>query len=1270
MNAEDPTTYELRVPRSAEVFEEICLDLWRIEWDDRNIQRLGVPGQEQGGIDIYSRDPRDLDKHRVIQCKRYWQTKLTTRIVDNIVDEVRGSKLNPISELVIATTTPNNARIQEYVAKIATDNIVNGLFDVHVYSWNSICSLFRLHPEILRLHYPNPFGLPEDGASFTISGILMDDVRQQLSSGRLDEALVLLDAMLQKQPAMDDNMRFRVLTNKGVVLSRMGKKIEAQDSLLRAYALAKTNEVAGTNAAQACLMVGDYVQASEIAKHVVQFSPSSTLAYRVLVLVSPSSVDAQFVLKDAPDGVMQSGDVLFALGAVAMRESSRDNAIEYLEKSLAAYGHDDPMTCAYLTAAMMEKAQNELLEYGEGFADGPVAQTIMHRAEHLLAVAIGNPSELPRELVCDCYRNRCRVRMWLNEIGGAAEDAAYVMKIAPEDPINQKMWATILYLRNDVDGAIKMLRSITNYRDVPDGLDMLARLLFEQKEYQASLDATVQFLELPNKPFILATFAMHLKTQALLKLGRTDDARDYVDSLLSGDSSNPLWIADRCWCLCAAGTNSHEPSLQAQLEQTVKLSTSAISTSIRDQISKVMVSISRWDLSVRIDEVDFSTDTYDTHSKRLLHGYLTLGRFADAMSLCDKFVQADIQQGQVHWYRAQLNLRSGHMIEAESDLKTCLHMEHATSVPEENIEPHLLLAEVQLANGHFTDALESTTTILDPSRMNPVQFDRLIGLLIGLQQYPRALVAAYNRIFDPNHGTQPETYLSFMRCFMTIDRLVPDVLAQSVTVNEDSAVLLELSPGIKVWYVQDSASRPRMGNVVFVLPTDQLWRSMLGKSVGDAVTIKASSGNMDATMPIAQITGRYAIVLDECFTSFASQFPDRNDMERVPLTAPNDATSVSEQFEKHIADAASFGKHVRRILAAQRSGQIPLSQASRLLTRNPVELFQDVAATPGEYVIATNPGTQPRKCENSITSLVVDPLSCLILSGIPSFRNGIPTRWSVVYAHTTMDVLVEASIELGTYVQHGMESLVSLDGKHFTIATVNPAIVQRRLSQVNTAIEWLREHASVEPCGLILQYGEEKYEQATLVLGRAEVESIALAQESCHALLSDELLVRSVAVSEGAISLSSQDVLQWAREENLIAESEYVMGLLILYQENIRAVYFDSNAVVAACESAHWQVQLLPHSFFGILAADNDGNEGPVIAGKLAVQIYMHVQDPSTRNTNWWPMLLDAVAQGRAATQAFQVMLQSMDKELHLVPQAMQELRKMASIWMGTHVAT
>jgi tetratricopeptide (TPR) repeat protein len=148
-----PGTSHLPQPKDWNDFEDICADLFGLEWDDRNAFRYGRQGQRQDGIDIYG-SPANRGTAGV-QCKgrRHWPPHpLTTGDIDAAVAEAKKFK-HPITEFVIATTANDDAKLQDHALAITRDNRGVGLFSVHVFGWDELSRRLTSHDELLKKHY-------------------------------------------------------------------------------------------------------------------------------------------------------------------------------------------------------------------------------------------------------------------------------------------------------------------------------------------------------------------------------------------------------------------------------------------------------------------------------------------------------------------------------------------------------------------------------------------------------------------------------------------------------------------------------------------------------------------------------------------------------------------------------------------------------------------------------------------------------------------------------------------------------------------------------------------------------------------------------------------------------------------------------------------------------------------------------------------------------------------------------------------------------------
>ena len=136
-----PTFHGLQIPppENWEDFESLCCDLWREIWKDPNTKKHGRQGQKQHGVDVYGR-PNQKQQWAGVQCKEkdnYQNKKLTQSEVEEEVENAKGFQ-PPLSEFIIATTGPKDAKIDQLTREITEDHLARGLFPVTVWAWKDI----------------------------------------------------------------------------------------------------------------------------------------------------------------------------------------------------------------------------------------------------------------------------------------------------------------------------------------------------------------------------------------------------------------------------------------------------------------------------------------------------------------------------------------------------------------------------------------------------------------------------------------------------------------------------------------------------------------------------------------------------------------------------------------------------------------------------------------------------------------------------------------------------------------------------------------------------------------------------------------------------------------------------------------------------------------------------------------------------------------------------------------------------------------------------
>lgn len=133
---------QLRKPENWTDFENLCKKLWGEIWKCPEIKKNGRSGQSQQGVDVYGIPFGEIDYYG-IQCKgksEYSKSELTEKEIDQ---EIKlATEFEPaLKKFYFATTASKDAKIEAYIRKKNIENIKNGLFEVHLFSWEDIVDL-------------------------------------------------------------------------------------------------------------------------------------------------------------------------------------------------------------------------------------------------------------------------------------------------------------------------------------------------------------------------------------------------------------------------------------------------------------------------------------------------------------------------------------------------------------------------------------------------------------------------------------------------------------------------------------------------------------------------------------------------------------------------------------------------------------------------------------------------------------------------------------------------------------------------------------------------------------------------------------------------------------------------------------------------------------------------------------------------------------------------------------------------------------------------
>lgn len=149
-------------PADWQAFERLCADLWGKIWNDEYVQLNGRQGKPQWGVDVFGK-PNKGNYYEGIQCKGKNGNYGQAVSADELRAEVNKAKefRPPIKKFILATTAPNDPKIQQVAREITLEHQAANLFDVEVLGWEEIQRRLGDYVDLIRKHSLGLF-IPEE----------------------------------------------------------------------------------------------------------------------------------------------------------------------------------------------------------------------------------------------------------------------------------------------------------------------------------------------------------------------------------------------------------------------------------------------------------------------------------------------------------------------------------------------------------------------------------------------------------------------------------------------------------------------------------------------------------------------------------------------------------------------------------------------------------------------------------------------------------------------------------------------------------------------------------------------------------------------------------------------------------------------------------------------------------------------------------------------------------------------------------------------------
>src|SRR3990172_8485362 len=818
-----PTFFNSQIPPLSnwQDFETLCCDLWREIWKDPNTQKNGRQGQPQHGVDIVGR-PDQGSRLAGVQCKgkdNYDDRSLTKKEVKAEVE--KGKSFEPeLSQFIIATTVPKDAKIEELARIITEEHRKSGLFSVHIWGWDDIKVRLEEFPELIEKHYPQ-FG-------FNTRGVKKEDI---------DEVKTITQEILKNTGEIKSKEATTVIKDNVFILNiadtvTTALTIEYQAELDHSRDLVNNykpkealeyleynpeDEKSLCNAALGYLLLGQLEEAISFANKVLEKNPVSIRAYSILVQASSDKENLEDIIIKVPEPFRNSKEVAYAIGHLARKKGDLVEAEKWFQIAVDNSKESLHELEGALGGVILQRVtKGDSVIYGSQLDDSTKEQ--INKAVQLLTNAWEFVSDTDfRNFRLTWVVNRSIAKELLGDLHGAIKDIEIALEIEPSNPIFIKHRAILAYESKDNLKAVDLFKKILTARETPEASLLLAEALRKESKFPEAKGIIEEFLQMdvPNS----------LKEEAnRMLINLYIDSKDFVNAKKISDSlraSNPTNILNLVYAGRISrflGKSDDAVSLLKEAEKYI------ISSSTFREILAVATefySLEQFEDAAKNYEkvVNKSLDTPLT--RELLNSYYRAGELGKALDICQALRNKYGPLKYVSEMESAIYEDIGNLPKARK-----MFQEYLNVFPDDFVVK-LRLALVNLHSNNLGELDEFLSSSIDIDSLS-FEFSFILANLSAIRKlYEKSFEIIHERrrkFF--NYDNAHSQYIGF---FLQRDKEL-DSLLNVTKVCIDSAVCIEDDSGQKEWYIIEDRKDADIARRE-ISTKHHLAQKLLGKSI-------------------------------------------------------------------------------------------------------------------------------------------------------------------------------------------------------------------------------------------------------------------------------------------------------------------------------------------------------------------------------------------------------------------------------------------------------
>lgn len=1195
----DVTSVDLPAPADWQAFERLTRDLFESEWQTDDARANGRSGQEQHGVDVYGTD-RVHEKWVGIQCKGRSAGYGKALKEKDLREEVEKAKAfrPPLDRFILATTAPNDARIQEVARELNEKNRKELLFEVDVMSWDEIKHVLNRHPRVAAIHCSGVSPI----ADLQISEA-MNDLRGDFSRELTGISSAILDlqrsasAAIAKEP-FDDALgqritdaadllndspaqsaisrleklletegreasarnRFRLKANLGSAHFAKGDKDAAVNWYRQAHDEYPDTSEALSILAAAESISGNREKAAELAANAMAMREPQQRAAGVFLETAPAETPWRELQAQLPKQFQRIPEFLLALAEHA-QEAGQIKDCRRLTKDAVNRDPDNWRVRAYAGyLRFQEVAEREDIRSLRLMRKSDIEIVEDARAHFLVAWDLLHASGWVREAET-CVMNALSASLMLGDDEKAEELIEEAFRKLGDTPQLLRFRAAHQMHKGDAAAVADVLSKIPEGdRDPNDELMLLQARINEGDPEAALARADVLYRQADDAGLRVAFGNCRILAAAQIN---PDLFKEVAHDVLTEHPDSALLLASFVFI------NPGDFDDPAVIDRLAELAAHEDNSFARDRAAHALARVGRNSEAADIYLDLCSPDTDTPQLRMALQTLVNSRRIREARELYGKIDAGIKDTASMRRIGAVIFQCAGNLTGARKEL------EHVFRTGGETLEDRarwIDICERQPDTAAITRYLDAVPVgIAGDPRMRMHLAHKLDHYT---DDFHKALEIGYRALRDGYEDSL--IHLGFMVGLILTGRSGRHVDFDREVVEEDTVVVVSRDHADPLTRIIETAPAPRADRDE-ISPVDPLALRLMGKTVGDNLLMDSAVGKLNAT--VTKIVSKYAHAYHRSQKDFERLFPeskifgalriDENDLEGSFRPIFESARERAEQV-KRIEEAYGSGKAPMALLAAAGGGTVfdfwdflrhHGSIKIKMALGNAIErkaATQSVLATPG---------------------LIIDPITLYGAQTLGFVDNLLQACPDLHITQSSIDLLHEAyQTRVDSLGGTGHRGTLVADEHGTRIVEISQETSDLLISNLRQTLEIARSLTIAMPEEGTTLYPD--FEAVFEDVGPCFVDTLVVAKERGWTLLADDTALRLLAGMDGISSAWSQVALQIARNTGTIPQDAYSDALGAMLKGNYRYVSIDGDTIQFEWEhkdTSPWLSQFLDH---------------------------------------------------------------------------------------------